>query len=214
VIQVLLWAPLAAGLIAAVFPRAVTGWVAVLGPLVTLGLAIVVVAQFDSGAGLQHTVDESWIPDLGVRYQLGIDGISLFLVLLTAVLWLAATLWSVLNTPDRPGTWFLMFGLAETAVLGAFLAQDLILFVLFFDLMLIPFYFLFGVWGREHPGRAEEDEGPIRPQPAVIKMIVYTLVGSPPTVANSPTRWPSCGRTRSAPAASTGSSGSSPPPSW
>ena len=71
-----------------------------------------------------------------------------------------------------------MFGLAETAVLGAFLAQDLILFVLFFDLMLIPFYFLFGIWGTEHPGRAEEDEGPIRPQPAVIKMIVYTLVGS------------------------------------
>ena len=63
-------------------------------------------------------------------------------------------------------------------MLGAFLAQDLILFVLFFDLMLIPFYFLFGVWGTEHPGRAEEDEGPIRPQPAVIKMIVYTLVGS------------------------------------
>ena len=57
----------------------------------------------------------------------------------------------------------------------AFLAQDLILFVLFFDLMLIPFYFLFG---GEHPGRAEEDEGPIRPQPAVIKMFVYTLVGS------------------------------------
>ncbi|HEX5894054.1 MAG TPA: NADH-quinone oxidoreductase subunit M [Solirubrobacterales bacterium] len=177
-IQVLLWAPLAAGLIAAVFPRVVTGWVALLGPLVTLGLAIVVVAQFDSGAGLQHTVDESWIPDLGVRYQLGIDGISLFLVLLTAVLWLAATLWSALNTPDRPRTWFVMFGLAETAVLGAFLAQDLILFVLFFDLMLIPFYFLFGVWGTEHPGRAVDGEGPIRPQPAVIKMIVYTLVGS------------------------------------
>jgi NADH-quinone oxidoreductase subunit M len=178
VIQVLLWAPLAAGLIAAVFPRVVTGWVALLGPLVTLGLAIVVLAQFDSGAGLQHTVDEGWIPDLGVRYQLGIDGISLFLVLLTAVLWLAATLWSALNTPDRPRTWFLMFGLAETAVLGAFLAQDLILFVLFFDLMLIPFYFLFGVWGTEHPGRAVDGEGPIRPQPAVIKMIVYTLVGS------------------------------------
>jgi NADH-quinone oxidoreductase subunit M len=178
VIQFLLWAPLAAGLLAALFPSRVCGWVAALGSLVSLVLAIVVVAQFDSGAGLQHTVDESWIPDLGVRYQLGIDGISLFLVLLTAVLWLAATLWSALNTPDRPRTWFLMFGLAETAVLGAFLAQDLILFVLFFDLMLIPFYFLFGVWGTEHPGRAVDGEGPIRPQPAVIKMIVYTLVGS------------------------------------
>jgi NADH-quinone oxidoreductase subunit M len=178
VIQVLLWAPLAAGLLAALLPSRVCGWVAALGSLVSLVLAIVVVAQFDSGAGIQHTVDESWIPDLGVRYQLGVDGISLFLVLLTAVLWLAASLWSALNTPDRPRTWFLMFGLAETAVLGAFLAQDLILFVLFFDLMLIPFYFLFGVWGTEHPGRAVEGEGPIQPQPAVIKMIVYTLVGS------------------------------------
>ena len=71
-----------------------------------------------------------------------------------------------------------MFGLAETATLGAFLAQDLILFVLFFDLMLIPFYFLFGSWGTEHEGRPEEDEGPIRPQPATLKMFIYTLVGS------------------------------------
>src|SRR3954453_1331197 len=177
-IQILLWAPLAAGLLACVVPRIFTGWVAVLGSLVTLALGIVVVAQFDPSGGLQHTVDESWIPTLGVRYQLGIDGISLFLVLLTAVLWFAATLWSAINPPERPRNYFLMFGLAETAVLGAFLAQDLILFVPFFDLMLIPFYFLFGSWGTEHPGRPEGDEGPIRPQPAVIKMIVYKLVGS------------------------------------
>jgi NADH-quinone oxidoreductase subunit M len=178
VIQVLLWAPLAAGLLACAMPRRATGWVAVLGPLASLVLATVIVAQFDTGGGIQHTVDESWIPDLGVRYELGVDGISLFLVLLTAVLWLAATLWSAINPPDRSRTWFLMFGLAETAVLGAFLAQDLILFVLFFDLMLIPFYFLFGVWGEEHSGRGEQGEGVIRPQAAVIKMIVYTLVGS------------------------------------
>src|SRR3954462_6856459 len=177
-IQILLWAPLAAGLLACVVPRIFTGWVAVLGSLVTLALGIVVVAQFDPSGGLQHTVDESWIPTLGVRYQLGIDGISLFLVLLTAVLWFAATLWSAIIMPERPRNYFLMFGLAETAVLGAFLAQDLILFVLFFDLMLIPFYFLFGSWGIEHAGRPEEDEALIRPQAAVIKMIVYTLVGS------------------------------------
>src|SRR3954453_16737448 len=177
-IQILLWAPLAAGLLACVVPRIFTGWVAVLGSLVTLALGIAIVAGFDPSGGIQHIVDESWIPTLGGRYQLGVDGISLFLVLLTAGLWFAATLWSAINTPERPRNYFLMFGVAETAVLGAFLAQDLILFVLFFDLMLIPFYFLFGSWGTEHPGRPEEDEGPIRPQPAVIKMIVYTLVGS------------------------------------
>ena len=72
-------------------------------------------ADFDRSGGLQHTVDESWIPALGVRYQLGIDGISIFLVLLTAVLWLAATIWSAINTPERQRNYFLMFGLAETA---------------------------------------------------------------------------------------------------
>ena len=177
-IQILLWAPLAAGLLACAVPRRASGWVALAGPLVALALALDIVVRFDPSGGLQHTVDESWIPTLGVRYELAVDGISLFLVLLTTVLWFAATLWSAINAPERPRTWFLMFGLAETAVLGAFCAQDLILFVLFFDLMLIPFYFLFGSWGTEHPGRPEEGEGTIRPQPAVIKMIVYTLVGS------------------------------------
>ena len=177
-IEILLWAPLAFGLLAAVLPGRLTGWVAAVGSLVTLALAIAIVIGFDPSGGLQHTVDESWIPTLGVRYQLGVDGISLFLVLLTAVLWLAGTIWSAINPPDRPRLYFLMFGLAQTSVLGAFLAQDLILFVLFFDLMLIPFYFLFGSWGTEHPGRPEEDEGPIRPQPATLKMFIYTLVGS------------------------------------
>ena len=177
-IETLLWAPLLAGLVGALLPGRLSGWVAAIGSLVSLGLAIAVVAQFDPSGGIQHTIDASWIPTLGVRYQLGVDGISLFLVLLTTVLWLAATLWSAIQTPERPRTWFLMFGLGESAVLGAFLAQDLILFVLFFDLMLIPFYFLFGSWGTEHPGRSEEGEPPIRPVPATLKMFVYTLVGS------------------------------------
>src|SRR5215204_913147 len=177
-IETLLWAPLTLALVAAVVPSRLAGWVATIGPLVSLGLAIGVVADFDPSGGIQHTIDASWIPTLGVRYQLGVDGISLFLSLVTAVLWVAATLWSAINTPERPRNYFLMFGLGETAVLGAFLAQDLILFVLFFDLMLIPFYFLFGSWGTEHPGRPEEDEEPIRPQAAVLKMLIYTLVGS------------------------------------
>ena len=150
-----------------------------LGALGALGLAIVIVAGFDTGAaGLQHTVDESWIPDLGVRYQLGVDGISLFLVVLTTVLWLAATAWSAIHEPERPRTWFLMFGLAETATLGAFLAQDLLLFVLFFDLMLIPFYFLFGSWGEDAAAEPNGGPGATTASAATIKMIVYTLVGS------------------------------------
>jgi NADH-quinone oxidoreductase subunit M len=171
VIQVLLWLPLAVGLACVVLPRRAVSGVATLGALGTLGLAVALAVGFDPDvASLQHPVDEAWIPDLGVRYQLGVDGISIFLVVLTALVWAAAVLWSALHGPDRPRTYFLMLLLAETATLGAFLAQDLLLFVLFFDLMLIPFFFLFGSWGAENEG--------VRPVPATMKMMVYTLVGS------------------------------------
>jgi NADH-quinone oxidoreductase subunit M len=171
VIQFLLWAPLAGGLAAALAPRRLAGWVGSATALATLVLAILLVADFDSGAtGLQHVVNESWIPDLGVRYSLGVDGISIFLVLLAATLWAAATPFAAVREWERPGVFFLMLGLAETATLGAFLAQDLLLFVLFFDLMLIPFFFLIGAWGQESEG--------VSPSRATIKMIVYTLAGS------------------------------------
>jgi NADH-quinone oxidoreductase subunit M len=177
-IQILLWTPLAAGLLACAMPQRLVPLPPLLTAVTRLGLVIYVVATFNPSLGLQHTVDESWIPDLGIRYQLGVDGISLFLAVLTSVVWLAMTIWSTINPPERRRTWFLMLGLAETSTLGAFLAQDLILFVLFFDLMLIPFYFLFGSWGTEHEGRPEEGEGPVRPVPATLKMFIYTLVGS------------------------------------
>ena len=170
-IQVLLWLPLAIGLVCLLVPRRAVPALATAGALVTLGLAALVAIDFDPDvAGLQHGVDESWIPDLGVAYQLGVDGISVFLLLLTALLWAAAVLWSAFHRPERERTYFLMLLLAETATLGAFLAQDLLLFVLFFDLMLVPFFFLFGSWGRDNEG--------VRVVPATTKMIVYTLVGS------------------------------------
>jgi len=167
VIQVLLWLPLAVGLACLLLPRRYVGWWSLAGSIVTLGLAIWLLADFVPGvAGIQHVVDESWIPGLGVRYQLGVDGLSIFMVLLTAIAWLAGTAFSVLRKPDRPELYFLMFGLGQTAALGAFLAQDLLLFVLFFDLMLIPFFMLIGIWGgRDRIG-------------ATLKMIVYTLIGS------------------------------------
>jgi NADH-quinone oxidoreductase subunit M len=167
VIQVMLWLPLAAGLLCFAMPRPWARGVALLGAVATLVLAAVLAIGFDSGSpGLQQTVNASWIPDLGVRYQLGIDGISIFLVVLTALMWAGATTYSALKEPDRPRTYYFMLGLGETAALGAFLAQDLLLFVLFFDLMLIPFFFLIGAYGGENRVAA------------TTKMIVYTLVGS------------------------------------
>jgi NADH-quinone oxidoreductase subunit M len=116
--------------------------------------------------GLQYEIDESWIPGLGVSFQLGVDGISLFLVVMTALLWAATFAWSAWRLPDRSKNYFLMLGIGEFAVMGAFLAQDLLLFVLFFDLMLVPFFFLVGSYGTGDRIRA------------TIKMMVYTLVGS------------------------------------
>jgi NADH-quinone oxidoreductase subunit M len=171
-INSVLWTPLLFGVLGLVAPRRWSGWVVTLGAAVTLGLAIALLAGFDSGAsGLQDTTDVAWISGLGVRYSLGLDGLNVFLMVLTAVIWLPAIAFSAWREPERPETYFLMLALAETATLGAFLAQDLLLFVLFFDLMLIPFYFLFGVWGQDRA------DGPTAAA-ATLKMIIYTLVGS------------------------------------
>jgi NADH-quinone oxidoreductase subunit M len=167
-----LWTPAIFGFLGLFLPRRWAGWWTVLGTVVTLGLAIALLAGFDSGAsGLQDTVDVTWISGLGVDYSLGVDGLNVFLIVLTAVLWVAGTAFAAFREQERPHLFFLMMMLAETAVLGAFLAQDLLLFVLFFDLMLVPFYFLFGVWGSDRV------DGPTA-SAATLKMIVYTLVGS------------------------------------
>ncbi len=171
-INAVLWTPLAFGLLGLFLPRRLSGWWATLGAAVTLALAIALLAGFDSGAsGLQDTVDVEWIAGLGVDYSLGVDGLNVFLVLLTAVLWTAGTAFAAFREQQRPHLLFLMLLLGETATLGAFLAQDLLLFVLFFDLMLVPFYFLFGVWGSDRP------DG-VTASAATLKMIVYTLIGS------------------------------------
>jgi NADH-quinone oxidoreductase subunit M len=167
-LSILLFWPLALGVIAGLMPRALTGLAVIAGAIVPLALAVVLLVDFDaSRAGLQYVTDDAWITDLGIRYKLGIDGLNLWLVGLTALLFAATALWTALRPPERgPRMYGFMLGLAETAVLGAFLAQDLALFVLFFDLMLVPFYFLVGVWG-----------GPDRIA-ATFKLVVYTLVGS------------------------------------
>ena len=146
----------------------VPGALALAGSLAALGLAIGYIADFHSaGAGLQHVTDVVWISTLGIHYKLGVSGLNVFLVGLTTLLFAAATLAANLRSWERPRLFYFHFMLAESAVLGAFLAQDLALFVAFFDLMLIPFYFLIGGWGT----------GPDRVK-ATIKLVIYTLIGS------------------------------------
>src|SRR6478672_8940148 len=97
-LNVLLWVPLAFGLVGLALPHRLTGWWAVLGTAVALALSIALVADFDTGtAGLQHSVDTEWISGLGVSYSLGVDGLNVFLVLLTTVLWLPAIAYAALR---------------------------------------------------------------------------------------------------------------------
>jgi NADH-quinone oxidoreductase subunit M len=149
--------------------QALSGRLALLGALGALGLAIGYIAQYSGGAqaSLRDVTDVSWIPELGIHYKLAVSGLNVFLVGMAALLFAAAVLAANLRSWERPRLFYFHFMLAESAVLGALLAQDLALFVAFFDLMLIPFYFLIGGWGRE-PGRVR----------ATIKVVVYTLVGS------------------------------------
>jgi NADH-quinone oxidoreductase subunit M len=165
-LSILIFWPLLLAVIAGMSPRPVAPFIAFVGALVPLVYAVLLLLDFDTGGGLQYVTDDKWIPDLGIRYSLGVDGLNLWLVALTAVLFAASSLWVALRPPEKAKLYVVHFGIAETAVLGAFLAQDLALFVLFFDLMLVPFYFLVGQWG-----------GPERVA-AAVKMFIYTLVGS------------------------------------
>jgi NADH-quinone oxidoreductase subunit M len=190
-LSVLIFLPLLGGVIAALVPRGSdqgglrAGFVSLLFAIATLGITIGLIADFEiipgqftlfgdssqsaaafQDLGLQHVTDVTWISELGIHYKLGIDGLSLFMVALTALLWVAATAWSMFREWPRPRNYYLMLALGETAALGAFCAQDLALFVLFFDLMLVPFYFLIGIWGGER--RVE----------ATTKFVIYTLIGS------------------------------------
>jgi NADH-quinone oxidoreductase subunit M len=165
-LTILIFWPVLFGVLGAMSPSGVTWFMALLGALLPLAYAVILVADFDTSGGLQYITNDKWIEELGIRYSLGVDGLNLWLVALTALLFAASALWIVLRPPERAKLFSLHFGIAETAVLGAFLAQDLALFVLFFDLMLVPFYFLLGQWG-----------GPERVQ-AAVKMVIYTLVGS------------------------------------
>lgn len=137
--------------------------------LVTFLVSLLILKDFDaSQAGFQLEVSKTWIEPLGIKFHLGIDGISLWLVLLTTFL-VPLTLLSpqaigIRNIRVREFTIAML--VLETGMLGAFVALDLFVFYVFWELMLIPMYFIIGIWGGE------------RRLYAAIKFVIYTLVGS------------------------------------
>ena len=165
-LSIVLFVPLLTGLVGAFLPRDGARWTVLIGTLIVLAYVIAMLVDFEPGGGLQYVTNDEWISELGIHYSLGVDGLNLFMVALTAIAWVACTFVAAFSVQDRPRLFFFNLGLAETAVLGAFMAQDLALFIVFFDLMLVPFYFLIGGWGSGDRVRA------------TTKFVIYTLSGS------------------------------------
>ncbi len=133
---------------------------------VVLMMATVVWISFDgSSAGMQFELNRPWIPGLGTSFHLGVDGLSLPMVWLTALLTVLAVIASRSIT-DRSRQYFTLLLMLEAGLVGVFVALDLILFYLFWEVVLIPMYFLISIWG-----------GPNRSY-AAVKFFIYTLAGS------------------------------------
>jgi NADH-quinone oxidoreductase subunit M len=169
-LSVFLWLPIAGAIVLAFFPRAATGAVKGFGLAVSLATFVVSLGLLrgwdDGNAGFQFVESMEWIPDWGIRYALGVDGISLWLVLLTTfltpIIFLSA--WNSIH--KHPKEYVISFLVMETAMIGAFLATDLLLFYIFFELMLLPMYLVIGVWGGANRIYA------------AIKFFLFTIAGS------------------------------------
>ncbi|QMU72794.1 NuoM family protein [Streptacidiphilus sp. P02-A3a] len=142
-----------------------------------LALSIALAAGFDRGhsARMQAVTDLPWIPAIGVRLHLGVDGISLPLLLLTALLTFLCAVYSLRRLPEGPGTpspraYTGLLLLLETGMLGTFAVLDLILFFLAFEVVLLPMYFLIARWGRGTKAASA--------QASANRFILYTLLGS------------------------------------
>jgi NADH-quinone oxidoreductase subunit M len=137
--------------------------VALLGFIVSLPLWF----WFDrTKDGFQFEEKASWIPSIGVQYYFGIDGVSALLILLTTLLGFIAVLSSWKAIDDRVRQYYVFLLLLQTGMLGVFCALDMFLFYIFWEVMLVPMYFLIGIWGSDNRLYA------------AIKFFLYTLVGS------------------------------------
>jgi NADH-quinone oxidoreductase subunit M len=161
--------PVGAGLLVWLAPldRFWTAAIALFAALAEVAFWIEGVAGFDFGKpGLQYQERHVWFRDLHVSWHVGVYGFSLWLVGLTVIVMAAAIVYAAWAGRERPRAYFGLMLFLTGAVVGCFVAQDLLLFYLFFEAMLIPLYVLVGVWGG--PGRTS----------ATLKFVIYTIAGS------------------------------------
>ncbi|PZF86068.1 complex I subunit 4 family protein [Jiangella anatolica] len=160
--------PLAVAVVLMALPRIpdrVASWAWVAASAVDLALVAWMWWRFDPGAGIAFDVKVRWIPTVDASYHVGVDGLSLPLIAMTTVLFLACAVWS-LREQHRPRAHAALFLFLQTACLGTFAALDLILFFVFFDLTIVGMYFVIAGWGHGNRRRS------------ALKFFLYTFVGS------------------------------------
>src|SRR5258708_30991842 len=169
ILSAILFLPLLGAAGAVVLARgAGWGW-ALVTALADLALCLWLIAQFStSAAGFQFAEHAAWLPELGVNYALGVDGINLFLVGLNALLTVVAlgASWNAVRSGDRSRQYLALIMVLSTGMQGVFLATNLFLFYVFWELMLVPAYLLVGMFGGE------------RRAYAAVKFVIYTAAGS------------------------------------
>jgi NADH-quinone oxidoreductase subunit M len=162
----LIFFPLLASLVLLLLrPQNVKLW-ALVASIIELIVSLIVTFLFEKNAATQFTFNAPWIESMGLNLAVGIDGISLLLVLLTTVLVPFIIYSSFSNTYDKPATFYGLILMMQMALVGVFVSLDGLLFYLFWEMALIPIYFICLIWGGESRGRI------------TFKFFVYTLAGS------------------------------------
>src|SRR5262249_49944594 len=170
ILSVIIAVPIVGAIVAALIPAErpeISKAVGYAATMITFGFGAWLLWNFEPGsAKFQFVQNRSWIPPLGVRYIVGVDGISLFMVAVTALLFPLGLLASERYITYRVKAYVAWFLLLEGAIMGIFLSLDLILFFVFWELMLVPMYFLIQGWGSEQR------------EYAAMKFFIYTALGS------------------------------------
>ena len=168
-LSALILLPLVGAMLVALLPREAVSLqkaVALLGSVVVFAVSLKLLTGFQPTGAMQFRETFQWLPAYGITYRLGIDGISLWLVILTTFLTPLCLLGSWQGIEQRQKEFGVFMLLLEAGMIGVFCALDLFLFYIFWEAMLIPMYFLIGIWGHE------------RRIYAAVKFFLYTMAGS------------------------------------
>lgn len=184
-LSLIVFLPILGALLLTAIPKAAETahkWGALLVSLATLALSVVAIVRFDpDSAAYAYEKSWSWIPAIGSNYHIGVDGISLPLLVLSALVVVLAIIysWNHWEEPRNPKAFLILTLILATGMNGTFVALDLVLFFIFFELVLLPMYFMIGIWGdrsqRTLPVFGRKVENRLY---ASIKFFIFTLFGS------------------------------------